>query len=115
MSEGSPFKSCLRPCTVVRQAPAGDYVQGRCAYRCVLWGAEAAHACAQAQVGAAFQTCQAQAGADQTHWFFRDAAQPGGWSRPHTLAGLVVAVLRAHCSRSNSAAGGGKLSSLEIL
>ena len=58
---------------------------------------------------AALQACQAQAGADQTHWFFRDAARPGGWSRPHTPAGLVMAVLRAHCSRAGRSARGGEL------
>lgn len=58
---------------------------------------------------AALQACQAQAGADETHWFFRDAARPGGWSRPHTPAGLAVAVLRAHCRRPCRSARSGEL------
>ena len=62
---------------------------------------------------AALQACQAQAGADQTQWFFRDSARPGGWSRPHTSAGLAVAALRAHCSRAGRSAHGGELGSQE--
>lgn len=71
--------------------------------------AEVTHAGAQAQVDAALQACHAQARADEAHWFFRDAARPGGWSRPHTLAGLVVAALRAHWNRSSHGARCGEL------
>ncbi|KAK9821421.1 hypothetical protein WJX81_002455 [Elliptochloris bilobata] len=61
---------------------------------------------ARAQANAAYEVCRAQACADTTEWFYRDAGALDGWSRPQQLAGLAVALMRARACTHGAWDGG---------